>query len=51
MLDEGRIYGGKFHKLEPKELSKVPVGDMLQLLEVEFYTSQQDFSMKAEQPL
>lgn len=29
MLNEGRVYGGGMHKLEPKELSNVPVHDML----------------------
>ena len=33
MLDEGRVYGGGMRKLEPKELSNVPVPDILSFLQ------------------
>ena len=29
MLEEGRVYGGGMHKLELKELSNIPVPDIL----------------------
>jgi adenine-specific DNA-methyltransferase len=32
MLDEGRVYGGGMHKLEPKELANVPANEILSLI-------------------
>jgi hypothetical protein len=33
MVDEGRVYGGGMHKLEPRELANVPAPEILRSIE------------------
>jgi adenine-specific DNA-methyltransferase len=41
LLDEGRVYGGGLHKLEPKELANVPVPAIADLLPKEYRPTSQ----------
>ncbi|MCK7549028.1 Eco57I restriction-modification methylase domain-containing protein [Marinobacter koreensis] len=43
MLDEGRVYGGGMHKLEPKELSKVLATEIEAIFEGRLSELQSDF--------
>ena len=41
LLNEGRVYGGGMHKLEPKELANVKVGKLAELLGIKVKTFHQ----------
>lgn len=41
LLEEGRVYGGGLHKLEPKELANVPVLEIAELLPKEHRPAEQ----------
>lgn len=36
MIDEGRVYGGGMHKLEPRELANVPAPEILRSISQRF---------------
>lgn len=40
-ISEGRVYGGGLHKVEPKELAKIPAGPLLEGLEASIRREQQ----------